>query len=513
MKMKKVQILKGILLTGFLASLTVSCSNLEEKVLDGQISSKTNGTGTVDTKASLGAAIAGLREFQGQGQMWTLGEMTTDALVGPTRGGDWDDNGDWRAVHTHLWTANHVQVRDSWNTLLSKIYFCNQVIYNNAPVAETLQARFLKDFYSYWVVDMFGQLPYRDQGSDPEKNALVYPRAQATEIIIKDLEEIVTKLPVRVSGKPEEINQDAARFLLAKIYLNKAVFTSANPAGGTFTFAKADMDKVISNVDAMTNTLATKYWDNFAPDNNTSNEIAFTTKNVRGSEAGGGGSMQGKWRMCSHYAQTPDGWNGFSTLSEYYDKFNPNDKRINYNDTEIINAYGNNLGFRIGQQYAPGGTKALKDRNDNPLVFTKDLSIITGGKTLETAGIRGIKYVPDPKDFNLPENDYVLMRYSDALLMKAEAIARGGSGSIGTIMTDISSRVSQTASPATLDGIYAERAKELWWEGWRRNDMVRFGKFLDPNSLKQKKSADRYILFPIPSAATLNPNLKQNPGY
>jgi hypothetical protein len=123
------------------------------------------------------------------------------------------------------------------------------------------------------------------------------------------------------------------------------------------------------------------------------------------------------------------------------------------------------------------------------------------------------KYIPDAANVNTPDNDYVFMRYSDALLMKAEAILRGGTGSVGTIMTDIAARSGQAASAATLDGVYLERGKELWLEGWRRNDMIRFGKFLEARELKPYVSDAKYILFPIPADALFNANLTQNPGY
>ncbi|MND92328.1 SusD family protein [compost metagenome] len=147
------------------------------------------------------------------------------------------------------------------------------------------------------------------------------------------------------------------------------------------------------------------------------------------------------------------------------------------------------------------------------MVYTPEVTLITSGATLETAGIRMQKYIPDIDNIGTPENDFVFMRYSDALLMKAEAILRGGSGSVGAIMTDIAARTGQAASPATLDGVYLERGKELWLEGWRRNDMVRFGTFLEARELKTYVSDARYVLYPIPADALFNANLKQNPGY
>jgi hypothetical protein len=106
--------------------------------------------------------------------------------------------------------------------------------------------------------------------------------------------------------------------------------------------------------------------------------------------------------------------------------------------------------------YKPGGTVALNDRNGNPLVYTA-VTLITSGKTLETAGIRMQKYIPDASSAQ-PNNDYVFMRYSDALMMKAEAIARGGAGTNDVAkLTALVSRSGQVGTFPTLDGIYKER--------------------------------------------------------
>ncbi|WP_235889583.1 RagB/SusD family nutrient uptake outer membrane protein [Flavobacterium restrictum] len=472
-------------------------------------------SGPVNAASLLTSSYEGLRGFQTQGQMFALDEMSTDALVGPTRGGDWDDNATWRQIHVHTWAPDHNEVKNAWNALLSQVYNCNLVIENGTP-AEVAQARFLRAFYYYNVVDLFGQAPYREAGSALTDDPKVWTRAEATGFIISELEAVVSQLPARTAGDASMANADAAHFLLAKIYLNKGVFTAA-AAAGPYTFEAGDMNKVIENVNAINSSLASNYWDNFKPENNTSPEILFSSKNVRG---GAGGGIQYHWRMSMHYNQTPDGWNGFSTVAEYYNKFNANDKRIKYSTPEIIAAFGNPVGLQIGQIYKPGGVEIARDRIKTtanplgqPLIYTPAVTLITSGATLESAGIRMQKYIPDAANIGTPENDFVFMRYSDALLMKAEAVLRGGSGSVGTIMTDIAARTGQAASPATLDGVYLERGKELWLEGWRRNDMVRFGKFLEARELKPYVSDAKYILFPIPADALFNANLSQNPGY
>jgi hypothetical protein len=442
--------------------------------------------------------------------MFALDEMSSDALVGPTRGGDWDDNGEWRQIHVHTWAPDHVQVRNAWNALLSQVYSCNLIIENGSG-SQITEARFLRAFYYYNVIDLFGQAPYREAGSALTEDPKVWSRSEATGFAISELEAIMGSLPARAAGDASIANKDAAHFLLAKLYLNKGVFDAAD-AAGPYTFAAADMTKVVSNVDAINSSLSTDYWDNFKPTNNTSPEILFSARNIQG---GAGGDIQYHWRMGMHYNQTPDGWNGFAIVSEFYNNYNPNDRRIKNGDSQIISNFGNPVGMQIGQMYKPGGTVALNDRNGNPLIYTAAVTLITSGKTLETAGIRMNKYIPDASNLGQPNNDYVFMRYSDALMMKAEAIARGGSGTNDVAkLTALVSRSGQVGTfPTTLDGIYKERGKELWLEGWRRNDMVRFGTFLAAKQLKPYVSANKYALYPIPSDALFNANLSQNPGY
>lgn len=500
-----------IICISFIILNITSCTNLEEETKDIQDSSTLSQRAQqlVNSQLYLTRAYKGITSFQSFDKTFLLNEMSTDAMLGPTRGGDWDDNGAWRKIHTHTWNSSHLQLKATWDNLVSNVYNCNQVLYNNGTPAQIVEARFLRAFNYFYFIDLFGQTPYTPSGTNPKVDFLVWSRSQATSFVISELEAIITDLPPRLSSDASILNQDAARFLLAKMYLNKAVYNAANPVG-PFAFSATDMTKVVQNIDAMTNTLAPNYWDNFVPNNNTSNEIVFSSKNILNV---GGGELRSRWHMGSHYNQTPSGWNGFTTLSEYYNHYNPNDVRIKFQNQSIISNFGNPVGMQTGQQYAPGGINPLTDRVGNPLFFTPAVTLITSGTTLETAGIRGMKYIPDTNNLQQPENDYVLFRYSDALLMKVEAILRGGTGSIGTIMTDIAARTGQAPVSANLSNIYDERGRELWWEGWRRNDMIRFGKFLNQRELKPNTSATLYALYPIPASALLNVNLVQNPGY
>jgi hypothetical protein len=151
------------------------------------------------------------------------------------------------------------------------------------------------------------------------------------------------------------------------------------------------------------------------------------------------------------------------------------------------------------------------------LIFTPEVSIIERDPNhLEVAGIRVIKYPIDyaNNSSGLPDNDWVYYRYSDVLLMKAEAQLRTAQVAPALALVN-SLRTVRGASPyasLTLDNLLDERGREFFWEGVRRQDLIRFGKFLQP---WQEKPTDdpKYLLFPIPDNQLGNTNFTQNPGY
>ncbi|MCX8482204.1 MAG: RagB/SusD family nutrient uptake outer membrane protein, partial [Crocinitomicaceae bacterium] len=159
----------------------------------------------------------------------------------------------------------------------------------------------------------------------------------------------------------------------------------------------------------------------------------------------------------------------------------------------------------------------VKDRSGSPLIFTPDVSLFF---STEAKGIRTMKYPlkGDQMSFNA-ENEFVLMRYSDALLMKAEAILRGGTATNNetalSIVNAIRARSAATKLTAvTLTDMLAERGRELFLEAVRRPDMVRFGVFNNPVVERSSKSDGFRVVYPIPNqAVSSNPNLKQNFGY
>jgi starch-binding outer membrane protein, SusD/RagB family len=189
-------------------------------------------------------------------------------------------------------------------------------------------------------------------------------------------------------------------------------------------------------------------------------------------------------------------------------------------------------GMMIGQQYNENGV-AEKDRKGAPLAFDPRIAsnMQENGANLEVTGIRVIKYPPDfsalDKYFQGPSgNDIVIMRYSDVVLMVAEAKLRAASPDaagalalVNGLRTARKAPVLASLSLVNASNLYdpntllCERGREMYWESVRRTDLIRFGVYLKPWQYKPSDDP-KYLVFPVPSQAlAANPNLKQNTGY
>ena len=125
---------------------------------------------------------------------------------------------------------------------------------------------------------------------------------------------------------------------------------------------------------------------------------------------------------------------------------------------------------------------------------------------------------PAMSDGQLRRNDIVLFRYADVLLMQCEAMLRDGraGAQADALLNRVRQRVDMAWRPATLDNILEERMLELAWEGWRRNDLIRFGMFTRPSTDRPQTEADRMgytLVFPIPGVTLSACGSAQNPGY
>lgn len=511
---------RKIIIAGTALTLLMGgCTKLNEKYNSNITFDPAANSGTTPNVAGLLTNVySSMRgTFQDQAGIYALWEMTTDELIGPTRGGDWDDNGAWRVLHSHRFDADHIRIREVFNNLGSTVYAATDMLRFNPTPQQAAEARLVRAMANFMWLDGWDQVPYREPGESTVNPSKVRKGTEALDYIISEINAALPSLP---DGPAIKANKDAAKVLLMKCYLNKGVYKNrANP-----TFDAADMQQVITLADQIITSgkysFATNYYDNFAPNNAViGKEDIWTQENVGGTSSG---NIRSRWHSGTHYNQYPSGWNGFSTLSDFYNKFEASDKRrgVAYptNSTKYTNP-GNrtNIGFLVGQQYNLETDAPLKDRTGAPLIFTPQVSIIEKGTNLEVTGIRAYKYAIDypNADNGNWDNDYVYFRYADVLLMKAEALLRTNNAAAALIIVNQlrANRGATVLASLTLDNLLDERGRELYLESWRRQDLIRFGKFLQ--AWQEKPASDpKYLLFPIPNGQlAANPNLTQNPGY
>jgi hypothetical protein len=507
--MKRINILFSFLLTLVL----VSCTKLDEEFRSELQQGNTENITAAELLINAYNSLSG--PFQ-TGDLWHAQEQTSDEVIAPTRGPDWDDNGQWRALHAHTWNADQGQLRGAFNGLLSSQFAASNVLQFNPSAQQAAEARYIRALSMFFVLDGWDQVPYREDLTDYKILPVTLRGVEAADFIISELNAIMADLPD--TGPAYVANRDAAKVLLMKVYLNKGVYENR----ATPNFSDADMNQVISLADEIIDgnkyQLNDNFYDIFAPDNHVkSKESIFTLYNQGGDR---GGNVRGAAFQVSHYNMNPSGWNGFATLSDFYDKFEAGDQRRGayYDYPAGLPNPGKkvNAGFLEGQQYDLTSGDALKDRKNQPLVFTPDVSLRETGNNLEITGIRVIKY---PYDYatsgDQKNNDWVVFRYADVLLMKAEALLRtGNAGDALTIVNSIRAKRGATDLGALdLTAMLDERGQEMYWEGYRRQDQIRFGTFLDAWEEKPASDVSR-LLFPIPNdQLAVNPNLEQNPGY
>lgn len=526
-------------LTALSIVLAISCTNLEIEETDSNFPEDTGEgfSGVGDPASQVDGLYNDLNgHFGDQANYFALTEVSTDEQLVPTRGTDWGDNGIWRTLHQHTWDASHQYILNTWNQFNQNVFRASEVIdsRSNSPAVVQAEAQFIRALSMWVIMDLYGQVPFREVDEGPEINPRVLTRSEALDFVITDLEAAITGLPSAAAPSGDankRATKAAARFLLARVLLNKHIYN------GSGSPESADMARVISLVDEIAAEgyeLQAGYFDIFREASDT--ETIWWLETSVGNRIFNG----------LHYNSTElggGGWNGFSTLAEFYDMFegDPNSNRgeldgtpldgqeerrgwvppggtpfTDVEDTKDDNddgfEDGSNVGFGflIGQQYAINGAP-LKDRPGNNLAFTKDFPGLVGNN--ERTGIRVQKYGARYGEFRGHE---IIFRYADAHLMKAEAMMRSGGDPTAMVNELRTLRGATPLGTVSEADLLAERGRELYVEFVRRGDMIRFGQFTRDWEFKDPSSVgdDTKLLYPIPNNALLsNPNLVQNPGY
>jgi starch-binding outer membrane protein, SusD/RagB family len=439
---------------------------------------------------------------------WQLQTLPTDeAVIG------WGDD-TLPEMNTQLWGPGNRFITAFYYRIFFQVALVNEFLREttDAKLAERnvpanvrteieryrAEARFLRAL-SYWHgIDLFGDVPLlreTDQlGARPPEQST---RAQIYDFIVNELNDIRSALPAQGQAQYGRADQGAVNMLLAKLYLNSQAYGQATRWSEALAAAQA--------VIAGPYQLAPTYIRNFLADNHTSPEMIFpvpfdgmSTRTWGGMtflvHAAVGGNMNG-----ADYG-IGGGWWGLRTTPQFVALFP-----------------------------GSGDSRALFFTSGQSLQVTELGNFFNGYalpkyRNLRSNGSQG-------SNSQFPDTDFPMFRLADAYLMYAEAHLRGGGGTRAQALQYVNALRQRahgnasgniTDAQLTLDFVLAERARELYWEGHRRTDLIRFGRFTGGaylwawkgNNANGASTEAHRSLYPIPSAELLaNPNLKQNPGY
>ena len=450
--------------------------------------------------------IAGIDEGFGNylRQYWNAQELTTEEAVI-----SWND-ATIKDFHWQTWTPNDVFIAAVYSRIMYTVTLCNEYVRVTAGNEDSdiktyhAEARFLRALAYYHAIDMFGNPPFVTEADKP---GAFFPkqttRAELFTYIESELKAIESEL-----GAPKfeygRADQGAAAMLLAKLYLNAEVYIGQ----AKYTEAITALQKVLG----ASYTLSSQYLHNFVADNNTSPEMIFAI-NYDGANTQSYGGMVYLVHAPIGGSMPPDamfgvggGWGGIRTTSGLVEKFDDIS-----GDTDSRALF-----------WTDGQTLDINDIGQ----FTEGYAI-TKFRNRKLDGSPATHAHPDFVD-----TDWPMFRLGDAYLMYAEAVLRGGAGGSAAQALDYVNDIREraygdnsgniTSGELTLDFILDERARELYFEGHRRTDLIRFGKFTGGDyvwpwkgKVKEGTATESFRdLFPIPAADIgANPTLEQNPGY
>ena len=549
--MKRFRILITIIAVGLLMAVsTQSCTNLDEELFD-QVLPEDWFQTDAQFVSTLAAAYSRLNNYA-SGSYLSLSEASTDAMVVPTRGQDWDDGGHWRRLTLHSWNFEDPEPNGVWGFGFGGVSSCNQIIYNIEQLVEEGRAdpetsavfiaelEVLRAFYYYTLVDIYGNVPIVTEfvGADPTPPSNT--RKEVFDFIVSEINKNIDLLSKAVDQTTyARMNHYAAQMLLAKVYMNANVWV------GEEMYDKA-LDALNEIINSGKYTLEPNFFNNFDANNSGSKEFIVAIPFDQVFFQGFNLNMRTlHYGSQDTYNLTAQPWNGFCSLEEFYNSFEDIDLRKGQKGT-TDGPYTGRGTFIAGFQYKSDGTPVVDsgaDVNDPDgphLNFMPEVNEL-GPQALRQAGARIGKWEFEVGSTQNMNNDFAIFRYADVLLLKAEALWRiSGNAQEGEALALVNQvRITHGGTGllpiSTLDGevswlgqvipggeLLNERGREMAYESSRRQDLLRWGIYHNPdlwtppvNSPGDVISKDEFRkLFPIPRGQLdANPNLQQNPGY
>ena len=513
--------IRVLLVAALCFAIMPACTNLDEDLFD-EVTADNFFQTEEELISALGAAYTSLYGYMGTTSLYAAQEVSSDEMVVPTRGPDWGDGGHWVRLHQHLWTTEDPTVTSTWNFLFGGVSNCNRLIFQFQELQNPLtdpfiiELRALRAIYYLWLMDLYGNVPIVTSFADADPTPVNNSRAEVYAFVESELTASLDQVSSLVDGTTYgRVNQMVVQMALAKLYLNAEVYT------GT-----PQWSKVVTACDAIINSgnysLEGNYFTNFNLDNSSSSEMIFEIPYDAVFAGGFNIVMQSlSYINQQTYSLAAQPWNGWCTLEDFYNSYEDGDLRKGQANTEDgpSTVRGN---FLIGPQWDVSGKVRLEDAgfeaNDldgAPYTFRAQLNELAPNAWRE-AGARVAKFEYEIGGQPDMSNDFPIYRYTDVLMMKAEALWRinNGDAEALALVNEVRARAGVSDfTELTAENLLAERGREFFVECHRRSDLIRFGKYTE--DWWEKSSPGEHIeLFPIPrDQIDANPNLTQNPGY
>jgi hypothetical protein len=449
---------------------------------------------------------------------WSMQEYTSDEVAVPTRGTDWADNGVPLAMNQHKWETDTRDISNGWSFAYGGVTKCNDVLdnikiikgddesaYDAATKSGIAETKVLRAFYHLLAMDLYGNVPIVNGSNAVLKQST---RKEAFDFIEQEIRENLPYLQATKSyGR---VTKSVGQTLLAKLYLNAKVYANEE----RWTDALAMCDSVINGGYV----LSADYFTTFKKDNTSCPEIIFPI--VFDAVKAQGNMFH---LMTLHYVHqevygfTTQTWNGPCTHEDFYDRYNDADARKKQWFIGPVIKGGETLTYKVGSE-----TK--------PAIIVKTISTTADPTAANTFdGARFVKFEIEEGIEHHANSDFPVYRLADIYLMKAEAIMRQNGGTATQDAVDAANAIrtrtglpSYTTATLTLDELLNERGRELAWEGHRRQDLIRFGKYggewgklKDGGWYKPADDGAHRALFPIPKwVSDAAPGVyTQNVGY
>lgn len=549
--------IKAFILSGLLSGLA-SCTDLDTPI-------KGNYTQFPDNDIAVSGEFEGCYTYQRNEawfgrNFWEVAFLCGDEAVGINLAGVYDDNGRFRDGSIHNFRPD-LQGVGLMGDMLSGISYTNTriMLYGGADGTDPIVAplRVIRAYYTFWMMEFYGDVPILERQAEEGEVVDRQPRADVARWIEKELLEAIPDLTEKndasTYGRP---NKWMAEALLVKLYLNWGVYTNpiTQVTGNT---PNEKLNDCVKWCDELINSgvfeVGKGYRKKFFPDNGVQIKdfiyaIDFDPQKYGngGWKYAGGTEMNRWWDFRKQTMCKPNlwGWKPENSIAgifiltpEAVDRFCLEGDERN----EMIGV-GPQKAFDINFNRTDQDVIVYKDgrfRNEyGPLDFKKDfewanIQLLDVGAEDDMAnclkGARLFKYPiredDDKKWGRFQFNDIPVFRFADILLTKAECILRGATATMGHTAASLMNQVRDCASAPhvtgtpTLDELLDERSREFIMEPWRRNDLIRFGKF--ENCARWKVQANPATmadpnkrLFPIPTGEmNTNTNWSQNPGY